>query len=499
MLIAIIAISIIKDKVFREIFQDYKCDIIYCKMDQKVKKQKRLIKLILAEILMVISAVLLVIFLVLIVRGYRFGRDWNVVQAGLVQINSVPSEAEIWINGNRVGAQTRADRMLAEGQQKISLKKEGYDSWEKLVRVLPGKVVKLRQPRLFLRQREKRVLMDDIGGLEFFGMARDRETGLMIRKGFSKVEMLSFKGDNMEVRNLEFGKLLEGLGEEVKVADFEWSNDSRRLLLYLEGKDKQRKWILLNLREPEASMDLGKEFGLELEKVVIGSDNANILWALEQGNLREINVSGSSISKVLDTKVERFDNRMERVVYVQRKEKGVELKSYKSGDKEGALIGELKTQPGEVKINLSEYFGERYLSVINGKEITIYKGEYGERGLGEMEVVLAQAFDQELEKVESGLNERFLMIRQGERVMSYDLEEKSFSGFNLSGPLRWLDDYILYKIEAGELKISDFDGSNQRVLTKGVALGAMIGRDDRWLYYLSEGDKKQIVAEKIHN
>ena len=93
-------------------------------MDFKEKKRKHLIRLILTEILMTIAVVLTALVLTLLLIGYRIGRNWNLEQAGMVMIDSIPRGATVSINHGEQIAKTQTSKMLLGGIIELSLVKK---------------------------------------------------------------------------------------------------------------------------------------------------------------------------------------------------------------------------------------------------------------------------------------------------------------------------------------------------------------------------------------
>lgn len=67
-------------------------------------------------------------------QGYRFSRDRFVKSTGLLSANSFPNGASVYVNGNLTTA-TDATLNLSPGEYEIEIRKEGYFSWKKKLRL----------------------------------------------------------------------------------------------------------------------------------------------------------------------------------------------------------------------------------------------------------------------------------------------------------------------------------------------------------------------------
>ena len=120
-------------------------------MNQKRHKAKRALRIRLAVLytLMVVAVVLLVGGLYLVIQGYRYNRaEGRLQQGGLVQFNSQPSGASVWLDGNLLGVKTQNKLTISAGTHKFSMWKDGYNDWNVERQVQPGTVLWLNYVRL---------------------------------------------------------------------------------------------------------------------------------------------------------------------------------------------------------------------------------------------------------------------------------------------------------------------------------------------------------------
>ncbi|MBQ3294851.1 PEGA domain-containing protein, partial [Candidatus Saccharibacteria bacterium] len=160
-------------------------------MDEREHIQKlRRLKVIITEVLMVIATILLVVALTFVVMGYSFnlcefarGGGEVIERTGLLQIASLPTGATIGIDGGTpLLLRTNASRTVVSGEHEITLTKDGYDSWKKVVNVSEGMMYRLNYPRLFLLEREEEEILD-LKGYTFISVAPSKTKILFGKEG----------------------------------------------------------------------------------------------------------------------------------------------------------------------------------------------------------------------------------------------------------------------------------------------------------------------------
>ncbi len=125
-------------------------------MDPEERARRQSFRVIISEIIMVITVIITVVILALLASGYWLNADFEVQRQGMLQIHSVPTGANIAIDGDILWMQrTNTSKVLASGKHHVILTKDGYDSWERDISISEGLLYRVNYPRLFLLSREK--------------------------------------------------------------------------------------------------------------------------------------------------------------------------------------------------------------------------------------------------------------------------------------------------------------------------------------------------------
>lgn len=83
----------------------------------------------------------------------------RIEQSGLVQIHSAPTGATVEIDGNTIFSRTNLSRSLTPGEHSLKLSRDGYDTWQKNIKMSSGMLLRLYYPRLFLLNRKPEVAL----------------------------------------------------------------------------------------------------------------------------------------------------------------------------------------------------------------------------------------------------------------------------------------------------------------------------------------------------
>lgn len=473
-------------------------------MDLEKQKRNRLIRVVLTEILMVLAIIPIVIILTLMAMGYRLSEDLNLEQSGLVQITSLPNGATVKVD-EQERFKTDTSRMLASGEHVIELTKEGFDSWSKRIEVTPGFLLRVRYPRLFRLERVAESVIE-LGDLRWLSAAPSR-TKLLYQVGKGTMwQLANIRNDEVKTSVLDVSDVV-GLGEDgeftATVKQIKWSWNSDAALVQISYAD-DTEWVLIDTRSNMPNRNLSKDFGLTIADAQFAGDSMERLYVLENGNLREINLSSNGITKVLLAGVESFNAERADVGYVGSVDGKRVVGVYHNGDAGGVEIAEIEPEVAAYVVT-DEYYGEKIFSYTVGNRLAIYAAEsfptYGadsKRIRLVMDANLEIAIDAPMVVNRTG---EAILIRGGNNMVAVDLETYKYEKYEMPAvATRFIDDYLLYGVVDGELSVWDFDGLNKRSLAKNVLdFGAVISANNKWLYYVAEVDGKvTLMREKIN-
>lgn len=363
-------------------------------MDFKEKQRRHNLRVIISEAIMVLTIAATVIILAFLVSGYWLNSDFEVERQGMLQISSVPTGADVTIDGITSSwlQRTNTSKMLSSGEHTIELSREGYDTWSKTINISEGLLYRVHYPRLFLNRREKESVYDTIGTTRVF-LSDNHE------------EMLLYLGDPSTLDVSIYQEIPVGITSE------------------------------------------------ELSAVLPD-------WSLLSLNSVEIEAKNVSLRTLYD------------FFKVPKKE------SHKNTVADMNIDLDLN---GDEKLIFSEFYDDRYLTVLSNNQVNVYKKDVPEP-------VLSAELSFMPEEAVAGHKGEFNLFTAGSQIATLDMEALSINEWSVDGSTYgWFDRDMLYSIKDGVLFVYDFDGLNRRKIATNVSERfPVVVIDNRYLYYFSD-------------
>ena len=322
-------------------------------MDREKIKRIQHFKVIASEIVMVIAVILTVSILVLIVSGYWLNADFKVERQGLLQISSVPTGADVDIDGDSSWLQrTNTSKTLSSGAHSIVLSKEGYDTWSKTIQVREGLLYRLHYPRLFLNNREVEAV-SDVSNVIFTTVSPDHSI-MLLANPTTNWQVLSLSEEKIKSHTINVDGLFaySASTEDSSNASFtgeilsaNWANDNAHVLFKIKNMDKT-EWIILDIDNIKDSINLTQKFDMTFDDIQVMNNSASTLLALQGQSLRRIDVNSEQISAILADKIISLDHYENEVIFVAQ--------TQNETSKERYVLSHLEM--GNGKINVLDYF-----------------------------------------------------------------------------------------------------------------------------------------------
>ena len=179
-------------------------------MDAEKKQLRQSLKVIFSEAVMVVAVIISVVVLVLIVSGYWINSDFKVERQGMLQISSIPTGADIQIDGDSAWLQrTNTSKVLPSGEHTILLTKDGYDSWSKTVTIKEGLLYRVHYPRLFLNNRTPEELLNVDGTTATF-ISPDHNSIILANKT-TKWQLINLREETPTLSPLDISKVFSSV------------------------------------------------------------------------------------------------------------------------------------------------------------------------------------------------------------------------------------------------------------------------------------------------
>lgn len=424
------------------------------------------------------------IFLVL---GYRVDlKSGDVEQGALLQLRSFPVGAAITLDNETLSFLTPGKRSVNAGAHTVNMKLKGYKAWEKTVDVKASELRWLNYARLVP---ETVTTTAEKEFVSLVGVLPSPDRKWIIAQQFAdKAEftLIDIRDDTDPVYSqltLPEASYTQKEGtHQFSIA--QWDFGSRYVLVKHTVGDTL-EYLRVDRADADETVNITSRLGVIVQDIHFSGSSGSVFFALENSAIRKLNISSGTISEPLVKDVASFKLfKTDTLAYVKNpiedrvgvgmvvNNKAVRVATYDA------------TLP--ISIDLNEYFSDHYLAIGRGTTVILYK----DPELTERRKLATITSGSAISWLRISNNGRFIVAGTGSQFVSYDIETAKKSEVNLPGtaadphkPLQWLDDYYLVSTADNDLRITEFDGENQHVITSALpGFPITLNNDGRLLY-----------------
>lgn len=451
-------------------------------------KKKRKLLLFFRYLAMTLAVVVISTVCILLALGYRFDlTSKSVEQGALLQFNSFPSGASITLDSAQLSYKTPGKTEVDSGTHDVTFARDGYRSWTKHFTVKAGEVRWLTYARLVPTTVQTSVVKE-FSGLAGELPAPNQKQIAVLTKGdtpaITIVDVSNPKKVTDETITLPNDVLTAPAGATHSYTLVEWNLSSKYLLLRHDA-GSVHEYIRVNTEDAKDIINLSTKFGVSFSDIHFSSEP--VFYGVENGNLRKFDLGSSSLSEplakgVITMKLYGSND----LAYVRHAEN-----QYIVGVIVGGKAQKVSTYDDTTPllIDISSYFNDRYLAITRSGSFELIKNPEKTAAEGMIKVVTL-SYPADLKWLDISSNGRFVITGNGAQFMTYDIELAQRSDANLPSliadpavPLQWLDGYILVSTGDNKLRISDFDGNNQQIITDALAAYPVMLSSDETLMY----------------
>lgn len=450
-----------------------------------VLKQKKAKRLKIGYSLLSVLVGLATYILVATAMGYEvFQRDGQIIQNGIIFMDSRPIATDIYINGKKEDNATDARLILPEGEYEIVLKANGYKDWSKKILLSGGQVESITYPRL-LPENLKTTDLKTYGSSNYGLISQSPNKRWILFQPEKKSLLLNIidtTKPNSPQQELSIPPAVIGVadGKLGVVEIVEWADDNRHFLVKHIFENIPPAFIIIDKDDLTKSININSTFnvqpskvslvGGQIEKVYIYLASGGIL---KTGDIKSKTVSDQLLDQVLDFK----QINKERIMYVTTKNSSTGKVIVKATNEEKEfLIGETDfDSTGKYYLDAGEYSGDWYyvIGTSQSEKVQVYRNpqNFVTSSVDNTPNVLTTMRPGGIARnVSMSPGNRFIMAQGDSNFIVYDVVDKKSYKTTLSKVLdkdtvvEWVDDFILQYTTNSDLIFTEFDGTNQRQL-----------------------------------
>lgn len=480
------------------------------------KKKLRTIRLAIGHTLM--GVIVVVGTFILVYQAYGFDVDrktGEVIQNGLVFVDSAPDDAEIKINGEVNRSRTNTRLTLPEGSYLLEVNKAGYRPWSKRFELKGGSIERFTYPTLFSQNLLPSELRSFDSQVSFMTQSPDRRW-IILGQGNSPANFIQYDLKSRQNRNpiaeslvLPSGLLTASAGPR-KLEAVEWSTDNERLLAKHSFQGGY-EFVVINRDLPAESFNVNKLFSVNPSLVKMRDKKVDRLYIYD-GAKRTLS-SGNTSTRQLESvqnNVISFQPHGGNIVAMAL----VNQDNLKRADlvirenNKNYPVSQINLQPN-IKVEIAQYDSRWYFAYTDpaAKKAYIYMNpvDFIKNNSGlKPAPVMVMTSKNKIDDLSFSKNTQFIAARAGQQFSVYDNEYERLYGYDIAEPfdkeskVEWMDGHRLTALSKGKVIVFEFDGLNKQTLLPATGgLPVFFDQDYIELYSLasSKASNKPVLQK----
>jgi len=428
---------------------------------------------------------------VYIANGYYIDSSTGqVIQNGLVYVDSKPVSAEVWIDGEKQNVQTDSRHVIPSGPHTISLRADGYRDWSRSFDLKGSSLLQLTYARLIpdqitvtsgasLRADPYSVLQS----IDRRWMIASHETNPLVLSLLDTADPSQTTSEDLIIDE----DVLLKPSDDAQIELLEWDGSHRYILARYTAQDSV-EYLLLDRAADEQTLNLtalGEQYDFYMQDRDIDTYFAYDRDEQTVHRASQTNVSATPLlSGVIDF-VAFEDN---WIVYVVESDTaGMVEARFMNGD-DDILLKELAAADS-YHLQLAKLDSSPIIALASSDDdrVSVYRDPQAQlRDMPELDIPApATVFRlQDVQDVRISSDSSLVMAYSGADVVSYEFETETPYRFTVDAAfddgqeLQWIDGQHVVYVSNNMYHSLDFDGSNSYQLFESAAAGMPVYASD---------------------
>jgi hypothetical protein len=468
---------------------------------RKYRRQK--ITLMVGYVLIAIAIGLGTIVLVYGAYGYGINtKNGDIVQNGLLFVDSKPGGADIFLNNKSINQTTSARLVLPAKDYDILIKKTGYRDWERKFTLDEHTISRFVYPFLFPNKPVTATLKNYLGQPPLFMQSPDRHWLLVQIPDpasktvtFDEYDTNDFTKPSVPV-TLPTALLTKTASATSTLTEVDWSSDNNHVLLR-HDMPEGNEFVILDRNSPEKSVNVNKTLSINPLQVAFKNKKADQLYIYMQqgGTLQVADLGKPLLNEPILKNIVAFKPYGNNLISY------VTLNNMPAGKAQARIWNNGKSYPlyafnagDKYLLDIASFDSHTYFTAGSSTDgrINIYRDPLNDiqnTNTGRAVPIMALRA-QGASKVGFSDNARFIAIEGGQNFGVYDIETGNEYQYALKAPitepLHWMDGHRLIGNSNGNVFVMDYDSSNQQTLVPSNSnLGGYFSRNYNQMYTLT--------------
>ncbi len=478
-------------------------------MYRRPSKRVQLIRRILTYVLMVVSIVGIASAVLLFVLGYHLDSEKGLEQGALLQFNTTPTGATVSVDGAQLGSTTPNKSSVLAGSHTVMMTKPGYDTWSKTVNTPAGTLTWLDYV-LLIPQKLTTETVATYPTLSGMLPSPDNKSILLQQRADQPVfELADISSPQPNFTTLTIPAAdytVPTIASAPNSFTLQSWDTNGRFVIVRHDYDNKTEWLVLDTQNVNNSKNITALLSVNLSEVHFAGTNGTLLYGLNSGAVRKIDLNALTLSAPLVMNVTTFSVYETSVItYIGKNDAGQSVAGvYQEGDTQATVLKTVPTNDG-LHIATARYYNDNYVAISTGKDIEIYKGNYPHSSADTTSLRLfAQfSFADSVQTLSFSPQGEYVLAQAGGNFASYDVEHMQAYASALKtktegSPLRWLSLAYIYTDADGALSIREFDGTNSHIINTVVpGYAATLSPDSHYLYSVGKAADGQMTLQRV--
>lgn len=458
------------------------------------KKRAHTIRLFIGYFLMTILIGLTTIILLFIAGGFWFDtKSGEVVQNGLVFVDSNPEGAEIFVNGELQKTKTNSRLVLNSGNYSLEIKLDGYRPWKRDFELIGKEIERFSYPFLIPSVLHSREIQAFESTPTLVTQSPDKRW-MLVQTGTALTSMyvydLNTEKDNLPLATpivLSAGLFTAAPGTHSLKA-VEWSSDNRHVVIqHSFGGGKE--FVVIDREIAASSFNINKVFGSNPAQVALIDKRYDRfhLWFNDGGRLQTADAKARTVAPILNNVLAFKSYGNDILIYAQSGASKDKVDIFIQENDQRYLLRQVASE-GNVLLDVARFKDRWYFALGSSKEgkVFVYSNPLSvlKRKASLLAVPIAALKTTNPQHLSFSDNARFIALQDGQHFSVYDIEYDQRYKYDLASPLdpslpvQWMDGHRLAAISNGKVWVFDYDGINAQELTPAIANGYLVFNHD---------------------
>lgn len=470
-------------------------------MFKKPTKKQFIIRRIILSSIATLAVIIIATAAILFMLGYRLdGGNGRLSQGALLQLDSNPGGADVYIDGQNIGSRTATKQTVIAGTHTIKMTRAGYQDWNRTLDLPAGTLTWLDYTRLVPNERPVQTVTT-YQALVGLTISPDSKWALAQEKAdIASFHLVDLRSEDVKSTTIELDAARYSEATTVDVAHsfsiVSWDSGSRYVLVKHLYKD-QTEWLVVDTQNPTQTVNVTQLMSVGFKDLQFASTNGKVLYGLtDDGAIRKLDLSAATLSRTFVTHVESFtifDNSVLAYVGIDPSDASKRVAGiYRDGDESSHVLRSAATDT-TLKIATGRYFGDDYVAIAEGNIVTLLKGHYPSSS-SQDNSSLAKLTSFELMGAVSALSFSpagdYVIAQSGKTFKSYEIEHKRadvgaivVADETAASSLKWLDGAHLWNDDGDTLVMRDFNGANVfSIMNVQAGFDASLSQNGRFFY-----------------